>query len=107
MNTYTQNQCISLEAIHYSHIPLGARFLYSDANTALEEYVLCQPMPNIICLIDINNGGRWEDPVYDKQFYKTGKVALNIVNQCAPCSFNDMRFSLRIPDGLTLDQYLA
>lgn len=107
MHTYTQNQRIVLEAIHHSHIPLGARFLFSDENTALEEYVLCQPMPNMICLIDINDGGRWEDPVHDKQFCKTGKVALEIAIQCAECIFDDMQFSLRIPDGLTLDQYLA
>lgn len=106
-HTYNQKQQIRLTDLHHSHIPLGARFVYHDQVDDEDEYILCQPMPNMICLIDINDGCRWENPVHDVQFSTTGKVAIGVVLQCAERSYSDMYFTLRIPDDLTLDQYLA
>lgn len=106
-HTYNQKQRILLSSITHPAIPLGARFVHYNDAEPFDEYVLCQPLCDHFCLIDIGDGGRWEDPVIGRCLAFSSKIPIEIVRKCANCDFDDMTFLLCIPDDLTLDQYLA
>ena len=40
-------------------IKVGQRYMFDNVN----EYILCQVSPRKMCLIDMNSGNRWNDPV--------------------------------------------
>jgi len=110
--TYNENKQIALSNIHADFIPHGARFVYISPyyeRDSGQEYILAQVAPYAYCLINLTDGNRWKDPITDKNGERTRHgqyVRREILDEVEETSAGEY-FTMRIPDGVTLEQYLS
>lgn len=113
--TYDENKEIALHELTCKFVPFGARFHHIETdpyelkrNEDTQEYMIVQVLPYTMCLINLNDGNRWSDPVEDTDpnRHRNGlRVQREMLDKIAPTSAHDY-FTLRIPDQLTLEQYV-